>query len=82
MAVVERRELIFDPPKLMRDIRDACGKETSLRDMAVRCGVSASTLSRIDNGQTPDMANFIIICQSLELVPGEYFTWARWKRIE
>jgi DNA-binding Xre family transcriptional regulator len=82
MAVVEKRELIFDPAKLMRDVRDAAGKELSLRDLAVRCKVSASTLSRIDNGQTPDMQNFIAICDALELTPGDYFVIARWQRIE
>jgi DNA-binding Xre family transcriptional regulator len=82
MAVTEKRELIFVPAKFMRDIRDACGNEKSLRDIAVRCRVSASTLSRIDNGMTPDMQNFIAICDALELQPGDYFVIARWQRIE
>lgn len=34
----------------------------SLRDVAAETGVSASTLSRIENGEAPDMETFLMLC--------------------
>lgn len=42
----------------------------SLRDMAHYVGVSAATLSRIEQGKSPDVESFVRIC-----------AWAKWDNI-
>ena len=49
-----------------------------LREVAVHAGVSASTLSRISNGEYPSMDNFMTICSRLELKPSDYFVLVTW----
>lgn len=41
--------------------------EQSLRDVATETGVSIATLSRIENGETPDMEIFLVLS-----------SWTRW----
>jgi transcriptional regulator with XRE-family HTH domain len=41
--------------------------ERGLREVAAEIGVSASTLSRVENSETPDMETFLILC-----------TWVGW----
>lgn len=80
---LEKIELEFDGIKFMSDIRLAMDTDSrDLRSIAGMVGVSASTLSRIDNGATPDMEAFMSICSKLELSPGEYFKRVRWIRSE
>ena len=43
--------------------------KTGLRATAAVIGVSPATLSRIESGQLPDLANFRKICQWLEIDP-------------
>lgn len=76
-----KRELEFDHKKFMEHIRGET-RDVSLREIADKVGVSASTLSRIDNGVTPDMAVFIAICEACEFEPGIFFRWATWQRIK
>ncbi len=86
MSANERRELEFDTAKFMEHVRVKGAVElpndvnASLRNIADFVGTSASTLSRIDNGMTPDMETFMTICAKLELVPGDYFSWVTWVR--
>ena len=40
-----------------------------VRATAARIGISPATLSRIENGHLPDLANFRKICQWLEIDP-------------
>lgn len=77
----EKRELEFDTKKFMEHVRFH-SDESSLRSIGAVIGVSASTLSRIDNGMTPDMETFMSVCAKLNLVPGDYFTWAVWRRVK
>lgn len=45
----------------------------NLRDSAKQIGdISAATLSRIENGKTPDMATFLKICDWLEVSPHNF----------
>ena len=74
---MERKTLEFNVDKFMSDIREKTGKK-SLRDIASLVDTSASTLSRIDNGNEPDMKTFIKICEQLELNVGDYFIWYEW----
>ena len=62
---------------LMSTVRDTA-KINSLRDIEARCGVSASTLSRLDNGHMPDMQTFMSLCEAFRLLPGDYFSWVEW----
>lgn len=45
----------------------------SLRDAAKQCGVSASTLSRLLRGETPDMDSFGLLCDWMCTRPGVFF---------
>ncbi len=74
---LKKTTLEFDTVKLMRDVRTAASGE-SLRDLEAVSGVSASTLSRIDNGTQPDMNIFIRLCEAFQLQPGDYFMWIEW----
>ena len=77
---MDRIEYEFDVKEFMRDIRDTCGKGTSLRQLEIRTGISASTLSRMDGGKLPDLQTFMMICGRLELNPSEYFERVVWTR--
>lgn len=72
---LEKTTLEFDVRKLMNDMR---GGNESLRDLEAISGVSASTLSRIDNGAIPDMTIFMRLCEAFKLQPGNYFMWVEW----
>ena len=74
---LKKTTLEFDTKKLMQDIRAVADGE-SLRDLESVSGVSASTLSRVDNGTTPDMSIFMRLCESFKLQPGDYFIWVDW----
>lgn len=71
-----RKTLEFDTERLMADIYDS--KTESLRDASAKTGVSASTLSRINNGAMPDMETFFKLCESMNLDPSRYFVWYEW----
>jgi transcriptional regulator with XRE-family HTH domain len=45
----------------------------SLRDAARASGVSASTLSRLLNGETPDLETFATLAQWLQVDAGAFF---------
>lgn len=74
---LEKTTLEFNTTKLMQDIR-AVVKGESLRDLEAVSGVSASTLSRLENGTTPGMDVFMQLCEAFKLQPGDYFVWIEW----
>ena len=74
----KKTELTFDTKRFMKDIRAKCNAE-GLRGMADECGVSASTLSRWDNGHLPGMEEFISVAEILMLRPGDYFVLSTWE---
>ena len=43
--------------------------KVGIRTTAREIGVSPATLSRVENGQLPDLANFAKLCQWLEVDP-------------
>ena len=51
--------------RLVAKKRDKVG----IRATARAIGLSPATLSRVENGQLPDLANFTKLCQWLELDP-------------
>lgn len=53
---------------LVRERRGARG----VRDAAKEIGVSAATLSRIENGKQPDLATFEKLCRWLRISPSEF----------
>lgn len=73
-------EYRFDSAKLMHDIRENCSDGATLREIGARVGVSASTLSRFDNGTMLDFPSFLLICGALDLTPGHYFQRIEWER--
>jgi len=40
-----------------------------LQDACIESNISASTLSRIENGATPDIETFLLLCDWLEVPP-------------
>lgn len=73
-------EYRFKAEKLMQDIREACPRDATLREIGARVGVSASTLSRFDNGTMLDFPSFLLVCGALDLTPGDYFERITWER--
>ena len=45
--------------------------ESGIRDTAKRIGISPSTLSRIERGFLPDLETFKVVCDWLEVNPGD-----------
>ncbi|MEO0519132.1 MAG: XRE family transcriptional regulator [Cyanobacteria bacterium P01_A01_bin.116] len=54
---------------LVRSKRGARG----LRATAQECGTSASTLSRVEREQVPDISSFLLLCDWLEISPARLF---------
>lgn len=61
----------LDTTKFAEMIKSKRGK-TGLRALANDIGISASTLSRIEQGNLPDIDTYLKLCQWLE-VSSEYF---------
>lgn len=75
---VERIEYEFNHENFMHDLRITYGK--TLRDIEDKTGISASTLSRIDNGKLPDLDTLMRACSLLDVNPGIYFRRAVWTK--
>ena len=58
--------------KIFADLVRAKRGRRGLRQMQSITGVSASTLSRIENGSVPDIDTFLAVCDWLEIPPGEF----------
>lgn len=65
----------------MVDINQAAG-EASLRAIEAKTGVSASTLSRFENGSEISMETFLTLCSKLSLDPANYFVSQIWELVE
>lgn len=77
---IERVEWVFNGKRLMACIRQKTGKK-SLRDLAVFIpGMSASVLSRWDNGYLPEVKTLCEVCSALDLEPGQFFEREVWVR--
>ncbi|WP_223265456.1 helix-turn-helix domain-containing protein [Nostoc sp. 'Peltigera membranacea cyanobiont' 210A] len=44
-----------------------------LREISAEISISAATLSRVENGSMPDMETFIVLCDWLQVPPGDLF---------
>lgn len=61
----------MDIEKLAHLVRSKRGRR-GLRETAQAIGnVSPSTISRVENGKTPDMETFLALCDWLEVPPAE-----------
>jgi transcriptional regulator with XRE-family HTH domain len=58
----------LDKEMLANFISKKRGSRT-LRDASIESNISASTLSRVENGATPDIETFLLICDWLEVPP-------------
>lgn len=80
---LSKTSLEFDTVRLIADIRAfisafEVAQSPALRDMEAVSGISASTFSRLDNGNKPDMDTFMRMCESFSLEPAHYFIWIDW----
>lgn len=68
-------ENIFDIQRLRKDLitNRVIDKNISLRDLASSTGISAATLSRIENAKMPDVETFAKLCVYLQVDPRIYF---------
>ena len=62
----------LDIQSLARLTRNKRGNK-GLRAIAQECCISASTLSRVEREQVPDISSFIALCDWLELSPARLF---------
>jgi transcriptional regulator with XRE-family HTH domain len=63
---------LFDAQKFAAQIRTKRG-DRSLRSIASEIeGISLSTLSRIENGKTPDTETFLHLCDWLGVLPDDF----------
>ncbi len=62
----------LDIQSLARLTRNKRGNK-GLRAIAQGCSISASTLSRVEREQVPDISSFIALCDWLELSPARLF---------
>ncbi len=51
----------FDAPLFAAALRTRRG-DLGLREVATVTGVSAATLSRVENGEIPDLQTFLVLC--------------------
>ncbi|MEM8720389.1 MAG: helix-turn-helix domain-containing protein [Cyanobacteria bacterium P01_G01_bin.39] len=64
----------LDAERLANLVRSKRGNR-GLRETAKEIGnVSPSTISRVENGKTPDMDTFLALCDWLEIPPAELMT--------
>lgn len=67
-------KVCFDRVAFATAINQHCLKENlSLRDAAIISRISASTLSRIEKGEIPNLETFGQICEWLRIDPREFF---------
>ncbi len=66
---------MFDQARMIGLIRLKRGSQ-GLRAIATELGISASTLSRIERGHTPDIETFARLCQWLEVSMDSLFNHA------
>lgn len=71
---------LFDSQRFSTRIKMKRGNR-GLRAIAEETGVSASTLSRLEQGETPEMKIFIAICDWLRTEPDEFMI-VPWRRVE
>lgn len=58
--------------QLIAERRGSMGVRTAAKEI----GVSAATLSRVENGHLPDLQNFRLICQWLDIDPNQILGFA------
>lgn len=64
----------FDLAGFSQRIREKrMAEKLGLREAAEKSNVSASTLSRVENGSMPDMDTFMNVCEWLVMMPSEFF---------
>lgn len=68
--------MIFDSESFTIDLflrRMQGEKGRSLREAALECNVSVSTLSRIERGYVPELITFMRLCEWMQKSPSLYF---------
>lgn len=69
-------KLIYTPAKLIHSLRTKriIDDKLDIRDCAKKIGVSAATLSRIENGKTPDVNTLATVCKWVPFSLDECFS--------
>ena len=58
--------------KMFADLVRAKRGRRGLRQVTLEQGISASTISRIENGSIPDLDTFLAVCDWLKICPCEF----------
>lgn len=75
---MERIEWEFNIHQFQHDLFKDAYKGRSLRKIEDETGVSAATLSRIQNGKQPEMDIFLKLCSAMDVSPSKYFQRVVW----
>lgn len=51
--------------------------DNSLQVLSLKLGISAPTLSRLENGNTPDVTTYALLCRYLDVSMEEFFSEAK-----
>ena len=63
----------LDIQSLASLVRSKQGIVRGLRAIAQECRTSASTISRVEREQVPDISSFLRLCDWLEISPARFF---------
>lgn len=65
----------FNSKKFSRELKvERITYRITLRTLGKLTKVSAATICRIENGQVPEMKNFLRLCSWLEMPAGDFIT--------
>jgi transcriptional regulator with XRE-family HTH domain len=72
-------KLIFNGKQFGKALRQkrVMDDDHSLQVLSLKLGVSAPTLSRIENGNTPDVTTYALICRYLDVSMEDFFSEAK-----
>lgn len=81
MSDLYKTTLEFDCKLLMETLHDELdkpGKYVDSQHLASELGIEVPTLTHIRSGSIPDMKTLIIVCEYLQLDPGQFFYQIDW----
>lgn len=78
----DRVEYTVNVTRLSAALSMKAGHDKSLREIEALTGVSASTLSRLNRGEAPDMETFLRLCSYMDETPGTFFNRLVWRVVE
>lgn len=75
-------KLVYDGTKLSKEVKTKRLIELDLdmRTCAINIGISAATLSRIENGKTPDIETLATVCHWISKPINDFFSYPKTKK--